>query len=240
MEKLNLNYLTQHTSSPFNRELEEVRNLVLEMGGLAEKQVREALQALFEGNSELADKVADADSRIDKLEIVIDEGAVRIFARRQPAAFDLRTLLMVIKTIADLERIGDEAKKIARMATTLAATAKPEGLYAEVRRLGDHVRRTLHRSLDAYARMEVEAAIQIIQEDIKIDQEYEAAMQRLMEYLTECPESMRGILAVIWCTRALERIGDHAKNIAKYVIYMVKGKDIRHLTLEEMEQRAKT
>jgi phosphate transport system protein len=240
MEKLNLNYLTQHTSSPFNRELEEVRNLVLEMGGLAEKQVREALQALFDGNSELADKVADADSKIDKLEIVIDDEAVRIFARRQPAAFDLRILVMVIKTITDLERIGDEAEKIARMAAAQAAAAKPEGIYSEVRRLGDHVRRTLHRSLDAYARMDVEAAIQIIQEDIKIDQQYEATMQRLTEYMTEYPESMKGILAVIWCTRALERIADHAKNISKYVIYMVKGKDVRHLTLKEIEQTTKT
>ena len=210
------------------------------MGGLAEKQVREALQALFEGNSELADEVAAADNRINKLEIVIDEGAGRIFARRQPAAFDLRILLMVIKTITDLERIGDEAERIARMAARLAATPKPEGVYSEIRCLGDHVRRALHHSLDAYARMDVEAAIQVIQEDNKIDQEYDATMQRLMEYMSECPESTRGILDVLWCTRALERIGDHAKNISQYVVYMVMGEDIRHLTLEEVEQRANT
>ncbi len=233
-------YLTQHTSSEFNRELEEVRNRVLEMGGLAEKQVSEALLALFEGDSGLASEVADADDQMNTLEVAIDKGAGKILARRQPAAFDLRMLLMVIKTITDLERIGDEAERIARMAASQAGSIQPKGLYTMVRNLGDHVRRMLHDALDAYARMDVIGAVKVIHENSKIKDEYDDAMEHLMNLMIEYPDSIRRILDVLWCARALERIGDHAKNISEYVVYMVKGEDVRHLTPKELEQRIRS
>ena len=239
-DRVDQNYLTQHTSSQFNQELESVRNNVLAMGGLVEKQLSEALQALFEGDSQRADVVVNTDWKVDSMEVAIDEQCGEIFARRQPAAGDLRTMMMVIKTITDLERIGDEEENIARLAIDLAGTLQPKAWLTDLRRLGEHVKRMLSESLNAYARMEVPAAAEVIREDFDIDEEYELTMRHLMTFMLEDPRQTTHVLDLLWCARALERIGDHAKNVSEYVVYMVHGKDVRHVSIEEMEKQVHT
>lgn len=232
MEKGNL---TQHISQQFNEELEEVHNMVLTMGGLVEQHIRDAIEALVTGDAKLGEEVATADYKVNSLEVAIDEHTSHIIARRQPAAGDLRLLITVIKTITDLERIGDEAEKIGRLAAELAGHDRMKGRYAEIRHLGEGVRRMLHDALDAFARMDVDAALAVVRQDEKIDQEYESLVRQLITVMMEDPRSIRRVIDVIWCARSLERIGDHAKNICEYVVFMVCGKDVRHTTAEEME-----
>ena len=231
--------ITQHISRQFNTELEEVRNMVLAMGGLVEKNAGDAVRSLIEADGTLADEVASSDYKVNSMEVAIDEECARILARRQPAAGDLRLIMMVIKTITDLERIGDEAEKIARLAGHLAGNDRPKGQFQEIRHLGEHVLRSLHAALDAYARMDVETALNVVRDDLKVDAEYESAMRQLMTFMMEDPRSIKRALDVLWCARALERIGDHAKNICEYVVYMVQGKDIRHVTVEQMDEALK-
>ena len=226
----------QHISSRFNAELEDVRQLVLAMGGLVEHQLVEATRALVDADAERGVAVANNDRQVNKLEVTIDEECARILARRQPTAGDLRLVYAVIQTITDLERIGDEAESIARMAQDLARHDRSSRGMLEVQHLSSHVTRMVHNALDAFARMDAGAALAVAHEDQSIDREYEALMRQCITFMMEDPRTIRRVMDVIWSVRALERIGDHAKNIAEYVIYYVKGKDVRHLPLETVER----
>ncbi|MEO5702483.1 MAG: phosphate signaling complex protein PhoU [Gammaproteobacteria bacterium] len=225
-----------HTSRRYNTELEDIRNRVLVMGGMVEQQLVDAITALAEGDASLAEQTMSNDYKVNSMEVAIDEECNQIIVRRQPAANDLRLVMAVIKTITDLERIGDEAEKIARMAMHLAEMERPKNRYLEIQALGTHVRQMVHDALDAFARMDSEAAMQVAKEDVQVDGEYESIMRQSITYMMEDPRTITRVLDVIWSARALERIGDHARNICEYVIYLDKGKDVRHISLEQMEK----
>lgn len=223
----------RHISGQFNQELEAVRNNVMNMGGLVEQQLKNALTAVSENNEELARKVLSSDYKINLMEVTIDEECTRIIAKRQPAASDLRLVMAIIKTIADLERIADEAEKIAKVALE-QFNAKQQDLLLNLDNLGRLVLTTLHDTLDAFTRMDFDAALKVHQSDNRIDREYEALMRQLMTYMMEDPRSIPSIMSVIWSARALERIGDRCQNICEYIIYFVKGKVIRHISEEDV------
>ena len=226
--------LMHHTSRRFNEDLEKVRNQVLQMGGFVEQQLHRAIGALVEGDSRLGEAVATEDYRVNAMEVAIDEECSRILALRAPTAGDLRVIVAIIKTITDLERIGDEVEKIAYIGSRLATMERPADKYREVKHLGRHVEQMVHDALDAFARMDSRAALLTAQEDRMVDEEYEAIQRQCMTFMMEDPRSIRRALELMWVVRALERIGDHAKNIGEYVIYMVHGKDIRHTALEDV------
>jgi phosphate transport system protein len=228
---------SQHISQQFDEEMEDLRNQVLKMGGLVEQQISGAIEALQDTNAAGAEKIIQRDHKVNSLEVNIDEACAQILARRQPAASDLRMVVAVIKTITDLERIGDEAEKIAKMALSLAEDdAGFNSRYAGIRHLSDQVKRMVHDVLDAYARLDVDAAIKVVRDDEDADKEYRDLIRMLITYMMEDPRNISEVLNVIWAARALERIGDHAKNIGEYVIYLVKGKDVRHLDIDEVEK----
>ncbi|WP_028079448.1 phosphate signaling complex protein PhoU [Solimonas soli] len=226
----------QHISSQFNAELEDVRQRVMAMGGLVEQQIVDATQALMTLDAALAEKVSLNDFKINQLEVTIDEECSRILARRQPTASDLRLVYAVIKTITDLERIGDEAGKIGRMARDLASQERLIQNLREVQHLSRAVSKMVRDALDAFARLDAQAALNVAREDREIDREYEALLRQCITFMMEDPRTIGRVMDIIWCVRALERIGDHAKNISEYVIYLVKGKDVRHLSLEAVQR----
>jgi phosphate transport system protein len=228
--------LHTHISRQYNAELEDIRSKVLQMGGLVEQQIEQALGALARADTALGEAVIMDDTKVNKLEVTIDEECSQIIARRQPTASDLRLVVAVIKTITDLERIGDEAERIARMAVSLAQEERPKNNYAEIQAFGNHVRQMLHEALDAFARLDIEAALRVARADTRIDQEYVGVMRQMITYMMEDPRTISRVLNVIWAARALERIGDHARNICEYIIYLVKGKDVRHTSLEQIEK----
>lgn len=224
-----------HISQQFNSELEEIRSHVLAMGGLVEEQIRNAVQSLVDGDVSLAESVIGRDVEVNKAEVHIDEECTHIIARRQPAATDLRLVIAVIKTITDLERIGDQAERVARMGTRLAEVDRPKNNYTELQNMGDRVAKMVRGALDAFARSDVEAAIKVTKQDSKVDQEYDGLMRQCLTFMMEDPRKISQMLDIMWAARAIERIGDHATNICEYVIYLVKGKDVRHISIEQME-----
>ena len=232
MEKMNLN---KHISGQFNAELDDIRNRVLAMGGLVERQLEQALDALAGLDAELAKTVIDGDHKVNGMEVAIDEECTRIIAKRQPAASDLRLILAISKTITDLERIGDACVRIAKAAVDKRAKSQ-EPLLVGIGSMGRHATRTLHATLDALARMDAEQAFELHKEDAKLDKEYEGIIRQLMTYMMEDPRSIPGVLDVLWAARAVERVGDRCKNICEYIIYYVKGKDVRHTSYEDMEK----
>ncbi|CAM2918144.1 phosphate signaling complex protein PhoU [Pseudoalteromonas distincta] len=227
--------INKHISGRFNQELENVRNHVLSMGGLVEQQLNSALDAVSRNDAELAQKVRQNDYKVNAMEVSINEECTRIIARRQPAASDLRLVIAIAKTIADLERIGDEAKRIAKVALD-SFTKDQQDLLVNIENMGRQVLKMLHDVLDAFARMDVQRAFQVHKEDAKVDREYEAITRQIMTYMMEDPRSIPKIMDLVWSVRSLERIGDRCQNIAEYIIYFVNGKDIRHTSQEDIEK----
>ncbi len=230
--------LNQHISREFNAELERIRSQVLRMGGLVEAQLVHAVQALREGDSELADEVLKADQRINQLEVEIDAECTEIVALRQPAASDLRLIMGVIKTISDLERIGDEAKRVAKMADSDLAGHLPEHMSMEINYMADLARGMLHDVLDAFARLDADDALKIAQRDRQVDLKYESITRQLITYMVQDAKSIPTALAIMWAVRSLERIGDRSQNIAEHLIYLVRGEDVRHVPLDDLLQSA--
>ena len=233
---MNKDNITQHISQQFNAELEEVRSHLLAMGGLVEKQVNDAVTALIEADSGLAQQVREIDDQINQMERNIDEECVRILARRQPAASDLRLIISISKSVIDLERIGDESTKIAKRAILLSEEGEAPKGYVEIRHIGDQVRKMVQDALDAFARFDADLALAVAQHDKTVDREYKTALRELVTYMMEDPRSISRVLNVIWALRSLERIGDHARNIAELVIYLVRGTDVRHIGLTRMRE----
>ncbi len=228
-----------HISQQFNSELEQLKTHLLEMGGLVERQVGEAINSLINADSDLAASVRANDKRINQMEMDIDEECTRIIARRQPAASDLRLVITASKVISDLERIGDESAKIAGQAIKLCEEGEAPKGYVEIRHIGGRVQAMTQNALTAFARLDVDAALAVAQEDKSVDLEYESAMREMITHMMEDPRSIKRVMNVIWSLRALERIGDHARNIAEGVIYLVKGKDVRHLSIDEMQREVR-
>ena len=230
----------EHTSKQFDAELEAVRARVLQMGGLVESQIRLAVESLVSGDVALMTKVIADDHRVNAMEVEIDESCSRILVRRQPAAGDLCMVMTVIKTITDLERIGDEAEKIARMAKLLSQQERLRlPRYNEIKRAAEIALDMLRKSLDAFARLDLATAATVVRQDELVDEEFRTIMRYLITFMMEDPRTISTSLEILFVAKAIERIGDHAKNMSEYVVYMVKGRDVRHVTVEEIEREVK-
>ena len=228
--------LSHHILSRYNADLEGLRAGVLQMGGLVEQQLQNGVKALYAGDSRLGEEVAHLDHKVNSMEVAIDDDCSRILATRGPTASDLRLIVAVIKTITDLERIGDETEKLGNIAARLASVERPADRYREIKHLGELVTEMVRGALDAFARVDTEAALAVARRDRVVDEEYDAIQRQCITFMMEDPRAIRRALDVMWVARALERIGDHAKNICEYVIYMAFGKDVRHLSIEHVEQ----
>jgi phosphate transport system protein len=226
----------KHLSSQFDSELSAVSTRVMELGGLVESQIRQAIYALSQFSVEVADQVTAAEAKVNTMEVDIDRELSSIIARRQPTARDLRLLIAISKATANLERVGDEAEKIARMVRSIIQSGAPRSLPSlELRVASDMASGLLRKALDAFARLDTTAALAILKEDNLIDQEFDGFMRKLITYMVEDPRMISPSLDVLFLAKAIERIGDHAKNIAELIIYIVKGADVRHTSLAEIE-----
>jgi phosphate transport system protein len=226
----------QHILSRYNEELERLRSNILEMGGLVESQLQRALQSLAESNSGLASDVVVSEARVNQMEVDIDDECNRILATRAPTASDLRLVVAMIKAITDLERVGDEAHKIANIGLRHAGMDRSAGDgYRVVRHLGREALALLRDSLDVFARLDTQAALVAAKRDRLLDEEYDAIQRQCITFMIEDPRTIRSSIDMLWVARALERVGDHAKNICEYVIYMVDGRDVRHISLQDVE-----
>ena len=224
---------TDHISRRFNKDIEDLRNTVLSMGGLVETQLSKAIAAIVSGDSELGLQVANDDYKVNNLEVEIDEECSRILATRAPAAGDLRLIVAIIKTITDLERIGDEAKRVARMVEEELNGAMAEDVRHELEHMGNLVREMLRMILDAFARLDVESAVRVVKADNRVDVKYVSITRQLMTYMAQDPKSIPRVLNILWAARAMERMGDRCGNIAEYIFYLVHGRDIRHTELDD-------
>jgi len=227
-------HLDQHISHQFNQELELVRSNVLKMGGIVETQLHDAVRALTHTDIELAQQVIDTDVQVNAFEVSIDEECTRIVARRQPAASDLRLVMSVIKTITDLERIGDEVKRVAKMVRAGHSGVISEDISNEIEHMGELAGRMLHNVLDAFARTDEKAALEVIAADTKVDSKYESITRQLISYMMQDQSTIPLIMKILWAARSLERVGDRCQNIAEYIIYLIHGRDVRHTSLDEI------
>jgi phosphate transport system protein len=218
----------EHISKQFDAELEAVRSRVLQMGGLVEEQIVKAVDALASGDIAVLDAVIADDHRVNAMEVGLDESCSHIIARRQPAASDLRLVMAVIKTITDLERIGDEAEKIARMGKLIHAAERMHMPRLELKHVAGLALTMLRKALDAFARLDVNAAREVVKQDRGVDDEFRSILRQLITFMMEDPRTITHSLEILFVAKAIERIGDHAKNMAEYVVYMVEGRDVRH------------
>ncbi len=226
----------KHLSTQFDSELNGVSSRVMELGGLVESQIRQAVYALSQFSAEAADQVAEIENRVNAMEVDIDRELSSIIARRQPTARDLRLLIAISKTTANLERVGDEASKIARMVKSIIQSGSARALPAsELRVAADLASGLLRKALDAFARLDTATAVSILKEDDAIDKEFDGFVRKLITYMMEDPRTISPSLDLLFLAKAIERIGDHAKNIAEFIIYVVKGADVRHTSMEEIE-----
>jgi len=227
--------MSEHISKQFDAELEMVRTRVLQMGGLVEEQIIKAIDGLSSGDMAAIDDVIAGDHRVNAMEVELDESCSRIIAKRQPAAGDLRLIIAIIKTITDLERIGDEAEKIARMAKLVHSAERLHMPRLELKHVAGLAIDMLRKSLDAFARLDSAAAAQVVRQDELVDDEFRSILRQLITFMMEDPRTITRSLEVLFVAKALERIGDHSKNMAEYVVYMVEGKDVRHVRPESLK-----
>ena len=226
----------KHLSTQFDTELNAVSSRVMELGGLVESQIQQAVWALSQFDAETADRVMETEHRVNAMEIEIDRELSSIIARRQPTARDLRLLIAISKTTANLERVGDEANKIARMVKSIIQSGSARALPStELRIAADLASGLLRKALDAFARLDTAAALSILKDDDLIDKEFDGFVRKLVTYMMEDPRTISASLDLLFLAKAIERIGDHAKNIAEFIIYIVKGADVRHTSMEEIE-----
>ena len=226
----------KHLSSQFDSELNGVSSRVMELGGMVESQIHQAVYALLQFDVEAADRVMETEQRVNAMEIDIDRELSSIIARRQPTARDLRLLIAISKTTANLERVGDEANKIARMVKSIIESGSARQLpTTELRIAADLASGLLRKALDAFARLDTSAALSILKDDDLIDKEFDGFVRKLVTYMMEDPRTISASLDLLFLAKAIERIGDHAKNIAEFIIYIVKGADVRHTSMEAIE-----
>lgn len=227
---------TTHISQRYNEELETIRSHLLEMGGVVEKQIQDAIQSLIDGDTSLASEVRKRDKQVNRLQLELDEQCTQILARRQPAASDLRLVLAVIRATSDLERMGDEASKIGKATLRLAEEGHSPRGYIEARHLGSHVRQMVQDALNAFARFDTVQALAVLREDDNVDLEYRSATRALVTFMMEDPRSISKVMNIMWVLRSLERVGDHASNLAEIVIYLVEGQDVRYTKTEKIAE----
>ncbi len=228
--------VNQHISKQFDDELENVRGKVLAMGGLVEQQLNNAIKSLIDGDIDLGTTVIETEVQVNSYDVSIDQECTKILARRQPAASDLRLVMAITKTITDLERVGDEAEKIAKMGLELTDKQGPKSYYVGINAMGNLVSQLLHEALDAFARMDSKKAVEVAGKELESDDQYVAILRQLITYMMEDPRNISGALDAVWVARALERIGDHSRNICENIIYLVEGKDVRHTSIKYMEE----
>ncbi|MEY5027880.1 MAG: Phosphate-specific transport system accessory protein PhoU [Pseudomonadota bacterium] len=231
--------MDKHISSQFDAELAGISSRVLELGGMVESQIRHAVYALSQFSVEVADQVITTERQVNALEVEIDHELASIIARRQPTARDLRLLMAVSKITGNLERAGDESERIARMVKLIVEQGSRTLPSSELRVASDLASGLLRKALDAFARLDVTAALSILKEDDLIDAEFDGFLRKLVTYMMEDPRTISASLDLLFVAKAIERIGDHAKNIAEFIIYVVKGADVRHTALSDIESAVK-
>ncbi|MFC3094470.1 phosphate signaling complex protein PhoU [Alteromonas sediminis] len=236
MDKMQLD---KHIYQQYDSELEALQTKLLAMGGIVEQQIKDAVNSIENADSDLAEKVIRIEDDVDLREVALDHDCTTVLACRQPTASDLRLVLAVAKMTRDLERMGDEAQKIAKMAISLNQSGAAPGGYEEVRHMGTLVQNMVHNALDAFARFDAIRAVEVARADKQVDREYKSAMRELMTYMMEDPRSISRAMNILWTLRSLERIGDHTRNIAEHIIFLVKGMDVRHKSVSDIESKVK-
>ncbi len=228
--------MPEHISKQFDQELETIRARVLQMGGLVEEQIRHAMQALETGDSLLIRQILQNENKVNDLEVEVDDICNHIIARRQPTAGDLRMVLTAIKMVRDLERVGDEAEKICRMAQLIHEAECQNLPRVELTHMAKVTVDMLHKVLDAFARMDVKAAMEVVREDAAVDDEFRAVLRQLITYMMEDPRTISRSIELLFGAKAIERIGDHCKNMSEHVVYLVRGLDVRHKDIDDVQK----